>query len=143
MDLPHRYAVRAQTAAEGSVTLSSRGLADLESLPPLEFGGPGDRWSPETLLVAAVADCFLLTFRAIARNSAYAWTSLSCESEGVLDRAEGGVRFTEIRLRAELRAPQGADTERGRRLLEKAERSCLVSRSLATPVHLEAQVTPG
>jgi hypothetical protein len=26
----------------------------LRSLPPAAFGGPGDRWSPETLLVGAI-----------------------------------------------------------------------------------------
>ncbi len=142
-ELPHHYAVRAESAAEGPVALASSGLPALESAAPAEFGGPGDRWSPETLLVAAVADCFLLTFRAIARASAYAWSELRCEAEGVLDRAEGGVRFTEFRLRAELQAPAGTDPERGRRLLEKAERSCLVSRSLTAPVHLEARVVAG
>ena len=34
-----------------------------------EFGGPGDLWSPETMLAGAVAGCFILTFRAAARAS--------------------------------------------------------------------------
>jgi organic hydroperoxide reductase OsmC/OhrA len=31
-----------------------------------QLGGPGGQWSPETLLVAAAAECFILTFRAVA-----------------------------------------------------------------------------
>jgi peroxiredoxin-like protein len=138
--LPHRYAVSAEAAAEGTVRLASPGLAELESAPPVEFDGPGDRWSPETLLLAAVADCFVLTFRAVARASAYAWTRLACDAEGVLERTSEGVRFTTIRLRAELEAPAGSDAARGERLLAKAERGCLVSRSLKTEVELEARV---
>ena len=139
-DLPHRYRVRVEGGAEGTPRLESRGLPPLETAAPAEFGGPGDRWSPETLFVGAVADCFLLTFRAVARASAYAFEHLACEGEGVLDRQEGGLRFTEVRLRARLVVPPGADAARGERLLEKAERGCLVSRSLACPVHLESEV---
>ncbi len=142
-DLPHRYRMAAETAAEGAVTLSAAGLAPLESAAPAEFGGPGDRWSPETLFVAAVADCFLLTFRAIARSSALPWTRLRCDAEGVLERAEGGIRFTAVHLHAALTVPGGTDPERARRLLEKAEKGCLVSRSLACPVHLKAEVRGG
>ena len=66
---PHRYTVTAADAASGNLSLSSPGLADIASAPPVEFNGPGDRWSPETLLCAAVAGCLVLTFRAIARAS--------------------------------------------------------------------------
>ena len=68
-DFPHQYSATALANVEGDVNLQSERLPSLVSAPPSEFGGPGDRWSPETLLVAAVADCFVLTFRAIARAS--------------------------------------------------------------------------
>jgi peroxiredoxin-like protein len=115
-------------------------LSPLESAPPAEFDGPGNLWSPETLLLAAVTDCFILSFRVIAANSSLEWTELQCEAEGVVDRAEGGLRFTEIHLRATLTLPSGQRTDRAQRMLERAEKSCLVSNSLATPVHLEAQI---
>lgn len=137
---PHRYTVSARMQGQEPIALTSSGLPDLDSAPPAEFDGPGDLWSPETLLVAAVADCFALTFRAIARASRYEWTALRVEADGVLDRSTEGTRFTEIHLRAELDTPAGADAAQGERLLAKAEKSCLVSRSLVAPVHLEATV---
>ncbi len=137
---PHRYTVSARMQGQEPIALTSSGLPDLDSAPPAEFDGPGDLWSPETLLVAAVVDCFALTFRAIARASHYEWTALRAEADGVLDRSPEGTRFTEIHLRAELDAPAGADAAQGERLLAKAEKSCLISRSLAAPVHLEATV---
>ena len=139
-ELPHRYAVQATARTDGEVRLSAAGLPPLASAAPREFEGPGDRWSPETLLVAAVADCFVLSFRAVARASKLDWASLDCDAEGVLDRAEGKLRFTALNLRARLVVPRGSDAERARRLIEKAERSCLVSSSLLAPVHLEASV---
>lgn len=137
-DLPHRYSVQAVAAGAGEIRLAAPGLPPLASAAPREFDGPGDRWSPETLLVAAVADCFVLSFRAVARASKLEWSSLECDAEGVLERVEGKLRFTAVSLRARLDVPAGTDAERARRLLEKAERSCLISNSLLAQVHLEA-----
>src|SRR6185436_13165437 len=55
---PHHYSVTSQAAPNLHVRLNSVGLSELSSEPPAEFGGPGNLWSPETLLLAAVADCF-------------------------------------------------------------------------------------
>jgi organic hydroperoxide reductase OsmC/OhrA len=137
---PHRYEVRAAASAEGSVTIASQGLPDLKTAPPQQFGGPGDQWSPETLLVAAAVDCLILTFRAVARASNVTWVDIDCRAEGVLDRADGVTRFTELRLHARLTLPAGADTERGRRLLEKAEKACLVTNSLKLEPALATEV---
>ena len=128
---PHRYRVRARTGGNGSVFVESEGLPLLRTAPPVEYDGPGDQWSPETLLVAAAADCFVLTFRAVAAASKFAWHRLECDAEGVLDRRDGVVRFTEMHLTARLLVAPGGDLERAKRLLEKAEASCLVTRSLA------------
>ncbi len=138
--LPHHYAIAASSGAKGNVDLTSPGLTPIDSAPPAEFGGPGDRWSPETLLVAAVADCFILTFRAIARASKLDWVSLSCDVDGVLDRVDNVTRFTEFRLRAVLDAPPGTDEQKVLRLLEKSERSCLITKSLTAENHLDATV---
>jgi peroxiredoxin-like protein len=120
--------------------VEAEGLPDLVTAPPAEFGGPGDRWSPETLLVAAVADCFVFTFRAVARASKVEWTDLVCDVEGVLDRVEGRTRFTEMHVRATLRVPEGTEEKRARRALEKAEKSCLITNSLSAESHLETVV---
>ena len=84
-DFPHHYAVSATAEVGANVRLDSPGLEQLESAGPAEFGGPGDLWSPETLLVAAVADCYILSFRAIARASKLDWISLRCDVVGDLE----------------------------------------------------------
>jgi len=135
--LPHRYEVRIAGGPAGYATLSSGGVPDLRTAPPLEFNGPGDVWSPEQLVLAAVEACFLLTFRAVAQASRVEFTSLSVEGEGIVDVRDGRMRFTEIILRPRVALPAGEDYVRVRRALEKAERTCLVSASLDTPVRLE------
>ncbi|NND00112.1 MAG: OsmC family protein, partial [Gammaproteobacteria bacterium] len=84
---PHRYKVTGRAGVDGDVILSSPELPDIASQPPREFDGPGDRWSPESLLTAAVADCFILGFRAITAASRMPFTQLDVEVEGVLDMA--------------------------------------------------------
>ncbi len=139
-EFPHVYSIDARSLPEGFVRLSSVGVTELESAPPAEFDGPGNRWSPEGLLLAAVADCFSLSFRASARASSLEWRELCCEARGTLDRVEGRLRFTSIELRATLRVPGGSRTDRAERLLRKAEQSCPVSASLATPIALDVTV---
>jgi organic hydroperoxide reductase OsmC/OhrA len=137
---PHQYQVELRAGAEGPVVLASGSLPELETAPPEQFDGPGDRWSPESLLVGAVADCFALTFRAVARASGLSWSHLRASATGTLQQTEGGTRFTAIEIDAVLTVPPGIDAARVKRLLEKAERGCLVSRSLAFPTSLRARI---
>ncbi len=137
---PHRYRVRVDALPDRPMRLSGDGLPALESLPPPEFDGPGGYWSPETLLVAAVGDCFILTFRAIAKASRFEWLELSAETEGLLERSEGNSRFTRFDTRARLVVPAGSDAARARLLMEKAEKGCLISNSLSAARHLECEV---
>jgi organic hydroperoxide reductase OsmC/OhrA len=138
---PHHYTIEASATASGSVELRADGLPALATAPPAEFDGPGDQWSPESLLIAAVADCFVLTFRAIARASKLEWSDLQCRAEGTLDRVERVTRFVGMRIEAELSLPADGNVDAGRRMLEKAEKTCLVSNSLDLAVELEARVT--
>jgi organic hydroperoxide reductase OsmC/OhrA len=137
---PHHYSVVAKADAHGDVTLGGERLPPIPSAPPIEFGGPGDRWSPETLFVAAVADCFVLTFRGIASVSRFSWLSLECSATGTVDRVDRVTQFTALEVRAHLRLPAGANADQARRLLTKAEEGCLVTNSLKVRPHLETAV---
>ena len=140
-ELPHNYVVTASAQAESNVDLSCNGLPDLVTGPPAEFGGPGDIWSPETLFVGSVSDCFILTFRAIARASKLPWLSLECVADGTLERVERSTQFTAINIKANLQVPAGTDAGKATRLLEKAEANCLITQSMTATVHLETSVT--
>ena len=139
-DMPHHYAVSAAARAGEPLELSSPGLAPIESAGPAQFGGPGDRWSPETLLAASVAGCFILSFRASARASKFDWISLSCDVDAVLDRVEKVTRFTEFKETVVLEVAPGTDEKKAMRLLEKAEHACLVTNSMTCETHLDATI---
>lgn len=142
-EFPHHYKVEATAQPTGDVNLESDGVDSLPSAAPSEFGGPGDKWSPETLLVASVADCFILSFRAISRNSKLVWTSLQCRVEGTLERDQGVTKFTAFTVHATLHAPADTSEERARRILQKAEDNCLITNSLTGSTHLETEVVLG
>jgi organic hydroperoxide reductase OsmC/OhrA len=137
---PHHYLVRASARPEGEVPLSVEGLRVIESAPPKEFDGPGTQWSPESLLTAAVADCFVLNFRAIAAASRFKWSRLETSTRGTLERLEGKMRFTRFDTQARLEVAPGVDEALAKRLLEKAEATCLVANSLSSERHLDAEV---
>lgn len=127
---PHMYRVSATAVPSGNVTVASPGLPPLQTAPPVEFDGPGDAWSPETLLCGAIADCFILTFKAIARASKFEWSKLECQVEGTLERIEGVAQFTKYAVHASLTLAGKGDEVKARSLLERAEHSCLISNSV-------------
>jgi len=137
---PHTYEATASAEPTGSVTVDSPRLEYLRTAPPAQFGGPGTLWSPETLLVASVANCFVLTLRALARTAGLRWLGVECRVEGVLERVEGVTRFTRFTTYAKLTLPSGSDEAAARRLLERAEHGCLIANSLSGERRLEATV---
>jgi organic hydroperoxide reductase OsmC/OhrA len=137
---PHRYRVEATATEAGKVIVESHDLPSLRTTMPPEFGGPAGSWSPETLLVAAIADCYALTFRGLAKAAGLAWTALSVEAVGTLERPERVTRFTRVDLLARLTAAPQTDAAHARRLLARAEETCLITRSLIADVHLEVEV---
>lgn len=133
---PHHYDAHLSGAPTGYVRISTAGLPDLSAAAPKDFDGPGDAWSPELLLLAAVETCFLLTLRAVASLSKVEFTALDVDVEGTVDRQNGVTRFTEIVLRPRLTVLPGTDRARALRAMEKSEKACLVSASLSTPIRL-------
>jgi peroxiredoxin-like protein len=143
LPLPHIYRVHLEGGPGSYAILSDDGLPELQTAPPADFDGPGDAWSPEHLLLAAVESCYLFTFQAIARASRLTFESLKLSGEGIVDHKEGITRFSAIVLRPTLRLAAGHDRDRAMRILEKSERACLVSASLSTPVRLEPEIIIG
>jgi len=124
------------------------GIAKSSSAPnaihftsPPAFGGLEGRWTPEDLLLCAVASCYTTTFRALAENSKFEYTDLQVEVEAGISRGETGYRLGEVLIRAKLMIPQESDQARASKLLHKAESLCLVARALAVERKFEPTVT--
>ncbi len=123
------------------------GLAKSDSAPnaihftaPPQFGGFEGRWSPEDLLLGAVAGCYTTTFRALAEYSKFEYTDLEVETLGVVRKAESGYMFDGIIVRPKVTITSEEEHSRATRLLDKAKRLCLVSRALSVPITYEPTV---
>ncbi|MEJ2115154.1 MAG: OsmC family protein [Gammaproteobacteria bacterium] len=140
---PHHYHAQAQGRSSGSIATNSGELTTLDIAAPKEFDGPGDKWSPEELLVASVADCLILTFRAIANASKLEWSHLFCEVKGTLEMVDRKTQFTEIYINASLTIKSQEDKEKAVKVLEKAENNCLITNSLNAKTYLNTNVIAG
>lgn len=137
---PHHYHAQASGTCSGSVTVSTKDAPSLDTHAPPEFGGPSGYWSPESLLVASIADCYILSFRAVARASRLEWSSIELEVEGVLDRVDGVTRFVRYNLKPRLSIMAPERETLARSVLDKAKRACLITNSLSGECHLVPSV---
>jgi peroxiredoxin-like protein len=138
--LPHFYKVKSSGQNTGNLKLSVDNLPDIEIAPPVGFGGPGDTWSPEDLLISSVSTCTILSFRVIAKASRFEWISIECESTGELSRVAHKTLFTKIHTKAKLTIAKDASVEKAKKLLIKAEQTCLVSNSLSSERTIECEI---
>jgi len=141
MDAIHKYEIRAKATRVRSGVVASDAIAQpiVFSAPP-EFSGEPRVWTPEHFFVASVVTCFVSTFSGMADLSKFSFNSLEVDAEGTLERDATGWKFTEIKLRPMLKISQEKDSERGARLLEKAERACLIARSITARIVLEPTI---
>ncbi len=128
-------------------TMHKRGILEVEEIPrtinfaaPPEFGGEPGLWTPEHLLLGSVATCYVATFRAIAEKSKLEISHLEVYAEGIIAKDEGGFRVTEIALRPVVTLEREEDSDRVPRIAEKAERACLISRSLSTTITVDCRI---
>jgi len=139
-ELPHLYKVKVSGSPTNNVKVFAENLPPLEVAPPKEFDGPGDQWSPEELLMASVANCLVLSFRAIAKASNLDWLSIECESQGELNKVGNKILFTNIFTQARLVIASGGDENKAERLLNRAEQTCFISNSLSAESHFESEI---
>ena len=126
------------------------GLAKSSSAPnaihftsPPAFGGLEGRWTPEDLLLCAIASCYTTTFRTLAEYSKLEYTDLQVEVEGAISKADTGYSFGEVFICANLTIPQEEERARALKILHKAKGLCLVSRALSVEQRFEPRVQAG
>src|ERR1700692_4169113 len=141
MENEHKYRVVAWW------TSGQTGIAKSDSVPnaihftaPSQFGGVEGRWTPEDLLLTALASCFTTPFHAIAGRSNFESTDLAVEAEATGSKTDTGCGFNEIVIRPNLTIASEENRQRAIVLLYKAKALCLVSRALATPQNFEIHV---
>jgi organic hydroperoxide reductase OsmC/OhrA len=129
-------------------TSGRTGLAKCESSPntihfseAAELGGLQGRWTPEQLLLCALAGCFTTTFHDVARSAKFEYTDLEVEIEGTVRRSRAaGCGLSEILIRPRLTVHSQDQSETGLNLLRRTKSLCLISRAITVPQTLEPTV---
>jgi len=129
-------------------TSGRTGLAKCESSPntihfseAAELGGLQGRWTPEQLLLCALAGCFTTTFHDVARAAKFEYTDLEVEIEGSVRRSRAaGCNFNEILIRPRLTVHSEEERETGLTLLRRTKAVCMISRAITVPQTMEPAV---
>lgn len=136
---PHTYTVDLSRTDSTFARLSSGKANEVIAAAPSEFGGPEGHWSPETLLMASIELCFFTTLESLATKEKMEIHSLNAKISGQLDKTKMGLVFTKIELQVDLKVSAG-DQEKAKQLIERAEKYCIISNSLKTPVEVVANI---
>lgn len=142
MENKYFYQTEVEWTGERHGDLRAPVLPNLKVDAPPEFKGHEGVWTPEHLFVASVNSCFMTTFLAIAENSKLDFVSFKTDAEGKLEKLDGkGFVMTEITLHPKLVISHSRDAERANRILEKAEKHCLISNSIKSETKLAPEVS--
>jgi peroxiredoxin-like protein len=126
------------------------GIAKADSAPnaiqftaPVAFGGMEGRWTPEDLLLNAVASCYTTTFHSLAEREKLEYSDLDVDVEGIICKAKSGYAFSEIKIQPNLTICSEQERTRALLLLQKAKTLCLVSRALSVEQSFSPHVLVG
>lgn len=145
MSLPeqHQYDVHLSWKKDRIGELSSPEIKEtIEVATPPQFpGGVDGIWSPEHLYTASVVSCFFTSFIAIAAYSKLEFSDFKIESSGVMKRNESGKYImSSVILKPVLTLEDKTREKKAYRLLEKAEKICLITRSIQSEIIFEPSV---
>lgn len=121
-----------------TVTLEN-GHALLNSAAPAFLGNPAAS-NPETLLLAALASCHMLTFLAVAAKRGYTVLRYRDRITGTLGKnADGRMAIVQCVLHPQIEFGGGnaPDAETLAKLHDSAHRNCFIANTLATDVRIE------
>ncbi len=137
----HTYETSIQWTKQRRAALSSHGLPTLEVATPPQFPqGHEGIWSPEHLFTAAAEACLMTTFLAIAEKSHLPFKAYNSKAVGTLEKTDFGMLMTKIVISPTIVVAEEGLKEKGLKLLEKAEKHCLISNSMKCEVTIEPTV---
>ncbi|AOV07127.1 OsmC family protein [Sporosarcina ureilytica] len=123
-------------------TIDAGQLKTKVSIPP-EMDGPGIGTNPDEMLLGAAATCYIITLAAMMERSNLAKESLEMESVGVVDVTNGVITYKKIIHKPQITLAKGVtekEVNRAKKLAEKAETSCMISRAIQGNVEVELEV---
>lgn len=153
----HRYALTVRwTGNRGEGTASYRGYSrdhdiEIPGLPVLQgsadptFHGDRDRYNPEQLLLAALAQCHMLSFLHVAVKHGVVVTGYEDRAAGLMrTNRDGSGQFESVTLSPRVSVTDQAAADLMETLHAEANKVCFIARSVNFPVlhHPSTTVVP-
>jgi organic hydroperoxide reductase OsmC/OhrA len=142
MKLQKSYLFKNTVIKEGNETAKTvfSGPGEIKVGPAPEFDGSPETLNPEEMFIAAINNCLMTTFFYFVRKINIEISSYYSEAQGQVEKQKDGFRFTNVEVQAKVILQKQDLVEKVLQLGDLAEKYCLVSRSVACPVHYQLQV---
>jgi organic hydroperoxide reductase OsmC/OhrA len=125
------------------LTLAAAGKPDLLGSADHAFRGDADRWNPEELLVAALAQCHALSYLHMAVTHGITVTAYVDSPVGTMEQEGVGGRFTRVLLRPRVSITDPEQAELATRIHRDAAEACFIASSVNFPVEHEPVIEVG
>ncbi len=152
MDIDHHYALTVQWQGNLGVgtsdykAYSRDNLVTAEGNPPIDgssdraFRGSAERWNPEELMVAALAQCHMLSYLHEAATHGVVVVAYSDAATGTMRQtSDGGGHFTSVTLHPVVTIA-ASDPALAESLHVPANAKCFIAASVNFPVHHEPTI---
>ncbi|MGO1539103.1 MAG: OsmC family protein [Leucobacter sp.] len=123
------------------LTVSGEAKHDIEASAAKVFHGDKDRWNPEELLIAALAQCHMLSYLHMAVRAGVVVTGYTDTAVGTMRQEGLGGAFTEVTLRPRVTVADASMMEAARAAHADARDACFIANSVNFPVRHEPQVS--
>lgn len=110
--------------------LTAAGKPELLGSADVPFRGDGSRWNPEELLLAALAQCHLLSYLHSAVNHGVVVTSYSDSPVGTMSQRGQGGHFTSVVLRPRVTIADPAQIALAQEIHHEASANCFIAASV-------------
>ncbi|MFA5607571.1 MAG: OsmC family protein [Leucobacter sp.] len=122
------------------LTITGEEKPDIAGSAAKVFHGDRDRWNPEELLIAALAQCHMLSYLHMAVRAGVVVTSYRDHAIGTLEQSGLGGRFTDVVLRPRVTVADPSMIVDAIAAHTEAAEHCFIANSVAFPVRHEPEV---
>ncbi|KZX22221.1 OsmC family protein [Rathayibacter tanaceti] len=116
------------------LVVSAQGPEPILGSADTPFRGDADRWNPEQLLLAALAQCHLLSYLHVAVKNGVVVTEYTDDAIGRMQQEGEGGQFTSVTLRPRVTVAEASTVDLAQSLHAEASRLCFIARSVNFPV---------
>ncbi|UYY85884.1 OsmC family protein [Alcaligenes sp. SMD-FA] len=121
--------------------LSAVGLDTIAASSDSAFRGDPDRWNPEQLFLASIAQCHMLWYLGLAAEAGIVVTAYEDRPVGsMIEQANGAGQFESVTLHPCLTITPDSDAALAKSLHDRVGEYCFIARSVKTPIDHDVTV---